>query len=369
MPLKMSQGMLRTIGLMSGTSLDGVDAAWLETDGERIGAFGPTLTLPYDERLRADLRRILDLAPTLDPSDRRLKSAAARLTEYHVRAVTALGREADLIGFHGQTILHQPDQHRTWQIGDAPELAWRTGVPVAFDFRSADVAAGGQGAPLAPVYHAALAADLPRPLAVLNIGGVANVTWIGRDGELIAFDTGPGNGPLDDWIGRRTGHAFDRDGALAASGQGDLPVLNRLLADPYLSRPPPKSLDRLDFAASLASSGLDRLSTADGAATLVAFTAAAVAAAPLPNPPLRWLIAGGGRHNPAIMNALRSRIAAPIDAVEAVGWDGDALEAQCFGFLAARTRAGLPISFPGTTGVRAPYTGGRVAAPSGDGDR
>ena len=149
--------MLRTIGLMSGTSLDGVDAAWLTTDGERIGEFGPTLTVPYDERLRAELRRILDLAPQLAPDDRRLRSATARLTEHHVRAVAALGREADLIGFHGQTILHQPDRQRTWQIGDARELAWRTGVPVAWDFRSADVAAGGQGAPLAPVFHAALA--------------------------------------------------------------------------------------------------------------------------------------------------------------------------------------------------------------------
>jgi anhydro-N-acetylmuramic acid kinase len=364
MLLKMSQKMLRTIGLMSGTSLDGVDAAWLETDGERVGAFGPTLTLSYDERLRTDLRRILDLAPQLDPSDRRLKSAAARLTEYHVRAVAAIGRDADLIGFHGQTILHQPDQRRTWQIGDAAELAWRTGIAVAFDFRSADVAAGGQGAPLAPVYHAALAADLPKPLAVLNIGGVANVTWIGPDGALVAFDTGPGNGPLDDWINRWTAQTFDRDGVLARSGQADAAVLQRLLADPYLSRVPPKSLDRLDFASSLTSSGLDQLSPANGAATLVAFTAAAVAAGPLPIPPARWLVTGGGRHNPAIMAALRSQLAVSVDPVEEVGWDGDALEAQCFGFLAARTRAGLPISFPGTTAVHQPTGGGRIAAPS-----
>lgn len=356
--------MLRTIGLMSGTSLDGVDAAWLETDGERIAAFGPTLTLPYDDRLRADLRRILDHAPDLAPDDRRLKSAVARLTEYHVRAVAALGREADLIGFHGQTILHQPDQRRTWQVGDADELAWRTGLPVAYDFRSADVAEGGQGAPLAPVYHAALAHDVAKPLAVLNIGGVANVTWIGADGELIAFDTGPGNGPLDDWIMRRAGAAFDRDGAIARSGQVYPSVLNRLLADPYFAKPPPKSLDRLDFAASLAKSGLEHLSPADGAATLVAFTVAAVAVAPLPVKPLRWVVTGGGRHNPAIMTVLRNRLGVPVDPVEALGWDGDALEAQCFGFLAARTQAGLPISFPGTTGVTRPMTGGRIRQPS-----
>lgn len=355
--------MLRTIGLMSGTSLDGVDAAWLETDGERVGAAGPTLTLPYDDRLCADLRRILDLAPRLSPDDRRLKMAEARLTEYHVRAVAALGREADLIGFHGQTILHQPDRRRTWQIGDAATLAWRTGLPVACDFRSADVAAGGQGAPLAPVYHAALAHELPRPFAVLNIGGVANVTWIGADGALVAFDTGPGNGPLDDWVGRHTGQRFDRDGALARAGTVHAAVLQRLLAHPYFARPAPKSLDRLDFAAALAVSGVQALSPADGAATLVAFTVQAVAQAPLPQPPARWLVAGGGRHNPAILSGLRQHLAVPVDPVEAVGWDGDALEAQCFGFLAARVAAGLPLSFPGTTGVPAPLPGGRIVRP------
>ena len=355
--------MLRTIGLMSGTSLDGVDAAWLETDGERVGATGPTLTLPYDDRLRTDLRRILDTAPTLSPDDRRLKTVAVRLTEYHIRAVAALERDADLIGFHGQTILHQPDRRRTWQIGDAATLAWRTGVPVACDFRSADVAVGGQGAPLAPVFHAALARDVPGPVAVLNIGGVANVTWIGANGTLVAFDTGPGNGPLDDWAARHTGGRFDRDGALALAGTVDAAVLDRLLAHPYFGKPPPKSLDRLDFAAALAGSGVETLSPADGAATLVAFTVQAVVGAPLPQPPRRWLVAGGGRHNPAILAGLRQHLAVPVDPVEAVGWDGDALEAQCFGFLAARVAAGLPLSFPGTTGAPAPITGGRIVQP------
>jgi anhydro-N-acetylmuramic acid kinase len=197
-------------------------------------------------------------------------------------------------------------------------------------------------------------------VAVLNIGGVANVTWIGSAGELIAFDTGPGNGPLDDWIARRAGAAFDRDGAIARAGRVAQVVLDRLLAHAYFARPAPKSLDRLDFAAALAASGLEELSPPDGAATLVAFTAAAVAAAPLPAPPRRWLVTGGGRHNPAIMDALRGRLGSPVDPVEALGWDGDALEAQCFGFLAARTHAGLPISFPGTTGAPCPMTGGRM---------
>jgi len=242
-------------------------------------------------------------------------------------------------------------------------LAWRTRLPVAYDFRSADVAAGGEGAPLAPVYHAALARDVEKPLAVLNIGGVANVTFIGADGGLVAFDAGPGNGPLDDWIMRRTGAPFDRDGSVSHSGIADEEVLKRLLSHPYFARPAPKSLDRLDFAKALAESGVEALSVANGAATLVAFTARAVSIAPLPAKPRRWLLTGGGRRNPAIVAALRAELGAPVEPVETLGWDGDALEAQCFGFLAARIRAGLPLSFPGTTGVPQPMTGGRIAAP------
>ncbi|HVY15863.1 MAG TPA: anhydro-N-acetylmuramic acid kinase [Rhodopila sp.] len=356
---------MRVIGLMSGTSLDGVDAAWVETDGHAIQGFGPTLTVPYDDALRRDLRLLLDIAPGLAPGDHRLLDAERRLTAVHAQAVKAVGQAAELIGFHGQTILHQPDRRRTWQIGDAAMLAAETGVDVAFDFRSADVAAGGQGAPLAPAYHAALALSLPKPVALLNIGGVANVTWIpeGGDGHgsLLAFDTGPGNGPLDDWIERHTGQRFDRDGALARSGMVDDAVLQRLLAHPYFTQTPPKSLDRLDFAASLAASGMDRLSVADGAATLVAFTVQAIARAPLPVASRRWLVCGGGRRNPAIMDGLRQALGVPVDAVDSLGWDGDALEAQCFAFLAARVVAGLPLSFPGTTGVPAPMAGGRVA--------
>ena len=354
--------MLRTIGLMSGTSLDGVDAAWLETDGVRIGRIGAALTLPYDDLLRGDLRRLLDLAPGLDAADPFLADVTRRLTAVHIEAVAAIGAAADIIGFHGQTILHQPERRRTWQIGDAAALARATGTRVAHDFRSADVAAGGEGAPLVPVYHQALAAGIEKPLAVLNIGGVANVTWIGAHGGLLAFDTGPGNGPLDDWAARHSNLPIDADGRLSAAGRVEGAVLARLLAHPYFTRPAPKSLDRLDFGRALAASGVDGLSPADGAATLVAFTAASVAAGVLPGPVRRWLVTGGGRLNPTIMAALRARLGVPVDAVEAVGWDGDALEAQCFAFLAARVAAGLPLSFPGTTGVRRALAGGRIVS-------
>jgi anhydro-N-acetylmuramic acid kinase len=353
--------MPRVIGLMSGTSLDGVDAAWLDTDGERIAAFGPSLTLPYDAELRRDLRALLDAAPVLSPNDAGLLDAIQRLTAYHARAVKALNAPADIIGFHGQTILHQPARGRTWQIGDAAGLAEATGLPVVFDFRSADISAGGQGAPLVPVYHSALAANLPKPLAVLNIGGVANVTWIGPDGGLVAFDTGPGNGALDDWTTRHTGQPFDTDGALARSGSPDAGVLARLLADPYFSVQAPKSLDRLDFAKTLAASGLAGLSAPDGASTLAEFTIRSVAAASFPQPPRRWLVCGGGRHNSVLMEGLRRTLGVPVEPVEMVGWDGDVLEAQCFAFLAARTLRGLPITFPSTTGVPVSIAGGQIA--------
>ena len=355
--------MPRTIGLMSGTSLDGVDAAWLDTDGITVTAFGPTLTVPYDASLRAELRTILVFAPTLGADDPRVRAAAERLTDYHVRAVADLGCGADLVGFHGQTILHQPHLRRTWQIGDAGRLARRLGVPVVYDFRSADVAAGGQGAPFVPVYHQALAAALPKPLAVLNIGGVANVTWIGID-DMLAFDTGPGNGPMDDWVMRHTGQAYDRDGTLAGSGQVDVAVVGRLLSHPYFGLPAPKSLDRLDFGHALAASGVSNLSPADGAATLAAFTIASIASADFPERPGRWLVCGGGRLNPVLMKGLCKTLSCPVEPVEAVGWNGDALEAQCFGFLAARVVAGLPLSYPSTTGVPAPMMGGRIAHPA-----
>jgi anhydro-N-acetylmuramic acid kinase len=356
---------LRAIGLMSGTSLDGVDAAWIETDGTRVVRTGGAVTLPYDPALRASLRRLLDRAfEGLAPGDPELLVATAALTRRHVEAVRALAEPADIIGFHGQTILHQPRQRRTWQIGDAALLARETGLPVACDFRLADVAAGGEGAPLAPIYHQALAALLPRPLAVLNLGGVGNVTYLGEGGELLAFDTGPGNGPLDDWVASHTGAAFDAGGRIAAAGRADAAVLARLMADPYFAKAPPKSLDRLDFGARLAASGLSALGAEDGAATLVAFTVESVAASVprLPGRPRRWLVTGGGRHNPVIMAALAARLG-EVAAVEAVGWNGDALEAQCFGLLAVRVRAGLPLTFPGTTGVAAPLAGGRIVEP------
>jgi len=361
---------LKTIGLMSGTSLDGVDAAWVETDGERVARLGPAITLPYPPELRRDLRALLDAAPGLAADDPWLAGIVRRLTEKHAEAarrvraeaLKTLGEDTELLGFHGQTILHRPAERLTWQVGDAALLAQLTGLSVAFDFRTADVAAGGQGAPLVPIAHAALAANLPKPLAVLNLGGVGNVTYLGADGALIAFDTGPANGPLDDWARKSIGKGYDRDGNLARAGQADGEVLGRLMQHPYLAAPPPKSLDRLDFDRALKEAGADRLSPQDGAATLVAFAAVCVAAAArhFPEPPLQWLVTGGGRRNPAIMKALAAVLSEPVRGVEVAGWNGDALEAQCFAVLAARVTRGLPLSYPSTTGVATPMRGGQV---------
>jgi anhydro-N-acetylmuramic acid kinase len=265
--------------------------------------------------------------------------------------------DIDVIGFHGHTILHQPRRGVTVQIGDGELLAELTGIEVVDDFRSRDVAAGGEGAPFVPLFHAALAAALPRPVAILNVGGVANVTWIGPEGDPIAFDTGPGNALIDDWTRSRTGRAFDEDGRLAARGRVDETLLAALLRNPYFARRPPKSLDRDDFDLRL----LGHLGAEDGAATLTAFTARAAALSVrfLPAKPLRWLVTGGGRKNASLMAMLARDLAADVAPVEAVGWNGDALEAQAFAYLAVRSLKGLPLSLPTTTGVRSPQTGGR----------
>ncbi len=343
------------LGLMSGTSMDGVDAALLETDGEEAVRPLDFVSLPYDDREKEAICSALGAG---DPEKVRL--AETVVTDAHIRAVRRLrsgagARDISAIGFHGHTLDHRPQDRFTLQAGNAGRLARETGILVVADFRSADVAAGGQGAPLAPVYHRARLAGEPRPIAVLNIGGVANVTWIGRDGEMLAFDTGPGNALLDDWCRRHTGAPMDEGGRLAAQGQIDRSVLERLLDDPYFSEPPPKSLDRLSFSPAPANA----LSPADGAATLTAFTAAAVARAPLPEPPRRWIVSGGGRRNPVLMAALPGS----AEPAEALGWNGDALEAEAFAYLAARRLRNLPASFPGTTGCPAPMTAGRLFPP------
>jgi len=367
---------MRILGFMTGTSLDAVDMAVIETDGEEIHAFGPA----GERKLREETRDLLLVAtevargwPRDRPPPEIFEEAAQAVADEHLHAAESFLAEHDLawsdfdlLGVHGQTVLHERPHPgrlgRTVQLLDAERLARACGRPVAFDFRAADVAAGGQGAPLAPVYHAARAraSGLAAPVAALNIGGVANITLIGPDDELLAFDTGPGNGMIDLMLQARGLGRFDDDGRLAAAGLVDEAVLETFLASDYFSGPAPKSLDRYDFPLHL----VDHLSSEDAAATLVAFTAEAVVKAfEHAQHPDALIVCGGGRHNPQIMRALAARVPVPVRAAEAVGWRGDAIEAEAFAFLAARTARGLPISFPGTTGVAAAMTGGRIVEP------
>jgi anhydro-N-acetylmuramic acid kinase len=363
--------LFKVIGTMSGTSLDGVDAALLSTDGESVAHPGPALTVPYRPDARAVLLDAVAAARTLrqgEPTPSIMLAAERVLTDVHSEAVALLlqreglkSADIDLVGFHGQTVLHRPAERWTWQVGDGAALARALGIAVVNDFRSADVAAGGQGAPFVPLYHHVLARGQERPLAVVNIGGVANVTYIGSDDHLLAFDTGPGNAALDDWAFAHTGTRADIDGRLARSGRVDEKRLAALLGHPALAVPPPKSFDRFDFPMST----VDGLSGPDGAATLTAFSAAAIARARehFPDTPQSWIICGGGRHNPVLMEELRRRIGPTVKSAEDAGWPGDFVEAQAFGYLAVRSIRGLPLSVPTTTGVPYPMPGGRLHRP------
>lgn len=359
------------LGLMSGTSLDGIDVALIETDGAaHVNALGSE-TYPYSAQQAGVLKAALADAVTITDRTERpgsLVQAERLVTEWHAAAVArflaARGlpyKSVDLIGFHGQTVFHDPKRRLTVQIGDGGALARATGIPVVYDMRAADVAAGGQGAPLVPIYHQALAARFEeRPIAFINIGGVANITYVGRNGELIAFDTGPGNALLNDWAMRHLGQPQDTDGKLASSGAVDEGFIDKALAMEYFNVAPPKSLDRNSFA----HLKLDHLSPADGAATLVEFTKASIMLANdwVLTPARLNIICGGGRHNPAIMNSLPARDVLYRTAEE-VGLNGDSMEAEAWAYLAVRSKLGLPISFPMTTGVPQPMTGGVLLFP------
>ncbi|MEL7486914.1 MAG: anhydro-N-acetylmuramic acid kinase [Pseudomonadota bacterium] len=364
---------LTAIGLMSGTSLDGVDAAILRTDGADIVEPGATHFEPYDRDLKIFVRRAIKAALEGRDGAADIGKAGGEVTAVHVIAVEKLLEKAglkrtnvDVIGFHGQTILHRPaktpdETGRTWQIGDGATLAEETKIDVVSNFRGADVAAGGEGAPFAPVYHAALARGLEREgaVAVVNLGGVGNITYVSAEGaetDLVAFDCGPGNGLIDEWMELKSGAAMDADGAAARAGTVRTDILRMMLLNPYLRRKPPKSLDRYDFK-------LDpvlALSLEDGAATLTAFSAACIRSSEkfLPDPPSQWIVCGGGRRNPALMEALSKAVEAPVTTAEDVGWRGDDLEAECFAYLAVRSLKKAPLSYPKTTRVPRPMLGG-----------
>ena len=375
--------MKRAIGLMSGTSLDGIDVALIESDGESIrivksangfiAPLGPTGYRGYDEAEKTLLReatRDAEGIRTRTARPGRLSQAEDFVTRAHAEAIEAFlaanglrPEDIDVVGFHGQTVIHRPKLGLTVQLGDGAALARRLGIRVVSDMRANDVAQGGQGAPLVPVFHKALAeaAGFAGPLGILNIGGLANATLIDSRGTMLAFDTGPGNGPINDWMKERAGRDLDEDGATAARGTVDEDLLENLLGHPLILRQPPKSLDRNWFSHRLAG----YLTIEDGAATLTAFTAHAVArsVAFAGERPTRWIVGGGGAKNRTLMVMLERLLGAEVLNADAIGWSSDFLEAQAFAYLALRALGGLPLTYPTTTGVSEPVTGGIVSEP------
>lgn len=353
------------MGLMSGTSLDGVDVAVLETDGVDVAKPVYFSFYPYLAEAAAQIRAVFGRRRM----DADIQAAEMAVTQAHLRAIETSGMDMssiDLIGFHGQTITHDPTQKFTWQIGDAQGIADAFGVPVAHDFRTADVAAGGQGAPLIPIYHAQLVRshDLDLPVAVVNIGGVANISYVtGQDDDLLAFDCGPGNALLDDWVRQKTDLPFDVDGRISSAGVADAALVRQWLKHDYFARLGPKSLDRDAWNVR---AQLQNMTIEDGAATLALFTVEAMAhgISQLPAPVETIILCGGGRANPTIRRMSDMTFECPVLSADLYGWNGDAIEAEGFAYLAARTKAGLPISFPRTTGVSAPLQGGRIVYPA-----
>jgi anhydro-N-acetylmuramic acid kinase len=357
----------KAIGCISGTSMDGIDVAVLATDGDLRVEGGPGKTYPYDPALRQALRDFIT-DPARAETDP-LTDLEAAVTRAHTAAVQRFMADfpeatagTTVVGLHGQTVWHNPAARFTRQLMDGATAATLLGLPTVTRFRHADVAAGGQGAPLVPLFHRAIVAPLPQPIMVLNWGGVGNVTYV--DGNtVLAFDTGPASALLDDWTQTHTGAAFDDDGRLAAAGRCDEARLARWMSDAYFDQKPPKSLDRQHFRT--LTRDIAGASPTDGAATLAAFTIEATATARrhLPAEPRRWLVAGGGRLNTHLMAGLAARVSAPVEPIETIGWNGDALEAHCFAYLAVRSQRGIPLSLPMTTGVPAPQTGGSLNQP------
>ena len=352
-----TQKVYTAIGLMSGTSLDGeIDVALIRTDGAdhvEILDFKP---FPYDIGVRDKVRACFGMK---EPNDQ-TREAEALITDLHIQAVKASGFEADVIGFHGQTITHDPENGFTWQLGDARRLADETGMDVVFDLRQDDVKAGGQGAPLIPVYHRAITASIEKPVAVLNLGGVANVTYIGGNNEMLAFDCGPANALIDDYAKSHFDVYFDEGGKLAEAGKADRSVIDEFLAHPYFQVQPPKSLDRNEFESILEKLPADKH---DAIATLTVMSASAIMAAVkhFPTLPKSFYVCGGGRKNDFMMRLLEDMLMpARVYPIEEVRFDGNAIEAQGFAYLAVRSLLGYPLTYPSTTGVQKPITGGKL---------
>lgn len=343
------------IGMMSGTSLDGVDVALVKTDGKDYTRLLDYKEFAYDASLKEAVRLVFGR----EKPDNETKAAEALITQAHIDAIVKTGWKADVIGFHGQTIHHDPAQRFTWQIGDAQMLADETGIDVVADMRQADIAAGGQGAPLLPLCHRSFASSIDKPIAILNLGGVGNITWLGTERtDILAFDTGPANAPIDDLVRAKTGEAYDSNGKRALAGTPLMRLVEEWLDNPFFDQMPPKSLDRNQWDVS----AVTEFELCDAIATLTQFTVQSVLKSlpHLPGTPTALYVAGGGRYNKAMMGWLSEALDYPVLPVEDIGWNGDALEAQGFAYLAVRSLLGLALTVPTTTGIPEPMSGGML---------
>ncbi len=368
------------IGLMSGTSMDGIDVALVRTDGEAVVERGAFLSVPYEPAFRDRLKQALDEAKAISKREERpgdLLRMERDLTLRHAEAVKLFldhqrlsPVDVDLIGFHGQTVLHRPDEGLTVQLGDGQLLAKETGIPVVHDMRANDMVHGGQGAPLVPVYHQALAHALPAeqwPVCFVNIGGISNLTFLDRDGTIIGFDSGPGNTLIDQWVEAHAGIPYDDGGRIASEGTVIMALAERYLDNLFFTAPTRRSLDRNDFRPPEG----HEAELSDGARTLAHVSAAAIlkSSGHLPSSPKTYVICGGGRLNRSIMAdlaRLAGEQAAEVLSAEAAGFDGDAMEAEAWAYLAVRSAKGLTLTFPGTTGVKSSVSGGVLARPPSD---
>lgn len=352
------------VGMMSGTSLDGIDVAAIETDGKKIFQKKEGATYPYTDAFQNKLKSILgETSPTaeIEKIERELTELHAKAFEKYIKKIGFNAKEIDLIGFHGHTIMHRPPSRfkdpATWQIGDGAYLRTLTGIPVIYDMRKNDLMHGGEGAPLVPLYQKSLVEGMDLPLAIINIGGISNVAWIGPQDQILAFDMGPGNALLDQWVNQKLNKRFDEEGHLARQGKVDEKIIRLFQDHPYFKQKPPKSLDRLDFSLE----SVADLSAEDGAATLVEMTARSIekGVSFFPKKPKQYIITGGGRLNKALMQRISDVLApVPVKTTEALGWDGDFIEAEAFAFLAVRALKKHPLTLPTTTGVKKPVSGG-----------
>lgn len=368
------------IGLMSGTSMDGIDIAVLRTDGQRAVERGPNGFFPYEAAFSRRIELALDAAKGIQDRAERpgdLADLEREITHRHAQAVNRFisglserFQNPEIIGFHGQTVLHRPDKALTVQLGDGHSLAEQSGIPVVFDMRANDMENGGQGAPLAPAYHVALATSVPAaaqnfPVVFVNIGGISNITYVPEKGDPIAFDSGPGNALIDQWVSEHAGVPIDQNGKIASEGGLITRVVDAYLDDPYFEMTAPKSLDRGDFTLEKAAG----LELADGARTLASVSARAIFAAgeQMPVMPKLWILCGGGRKNPHIAADLSELVQArggDVVVADDVDLNGDAMEAEAWAYLAVRSLKGLPLTYPTTTGCRKEVSGGVLAAPA-----